>query len=235
MSASPDLVTQMIKFGNQNNGRDKVFRLVQYASKMVWWNLHKNSKGLELVEKLKSLESSLSMTRKLLRFGKSLDFLQGALKSVHLKDTTLRLTITMSKLNQACFLMFDHIIYAHNIGLINADKKKWSNISAKFWVASLILNLTRNLYDIINILQEMNADIEQNRNTSKPRNGNLTKAVMDNKPVFLDLVKNLADLVLPLTTLGKLNASPGMQGFLGFVSSVAGIVTVWDPTLKLVP
>lgn len=171
----------------------------------------------------------------MLRFGKSLDFLQGALKSVHLKDTTLRLTITMSKLNQACFLMFDHIIYAHNIGLINADKKKWSNISAKFWVASLILNLTRNLYDIINILQEMNADIEQNRNTSKPRNGNLTKAVMDNKPVFLDLVKNLADLVLPLTTLGKLNASPGMQGFLGFVSSVAGIVTVWDPTLKLVP
>ncbi|XP_033749363.1 peroxisomal membrane protein 11B-like [Pecten maximus] len=248
MSTNLDLATHIIKFGGQANGRDKLFRLIQYGSKLVWWHLHQNTRGPELVEKLKKLESSLSMTRKLLRMGKSLDFMMAALKSVHIKDTVLRLTITMSKLNQACFLLFDHIIYAHNVGLIKTDKKKWSNISARFWVFSLILNLSRNAYDLLNIIQEemkqrqekhgqqVNGDTSHSRRTSYSHNTNIVgKIIMQNKPVVLDLVKNLADLVLPLSTLGKVNASAGTQGFLGLISSAAGIATVWDTSLKLVP
>ncbi|OWF51374.1 Peroxisomal membrane protein 11B [Mizuhopecten yessoensis] len=173
-----------------------------------------------------------------------------ALKSIHIKDTVLRLTITMSKLNQACFLLFDHIIYAHNVGLISTDKKKWSNISARFWVFSLILNLARNTYDIMNIVQEemrrqqlpkkqdqqVNGDTTHSRRSSNSQNTNVVrKIVMQNKPVMLDLVKNLADLILPLNTLGKVNASAGTQGFLGLISSSIGIATVWDSSLKLVP
>lgn len=250
MSTNPDLATQIIKFGGQANGRDKLFRLIQYGSKLVWWHLHNNARGPEMVQKLKKLESSLSMTRKLLRMGKSLDFIMAALKSVHIKDTALRLTITMSKLNQACFLLFDHIIYAHNVGLINTDKKKWSEISARFWVVSLILNLARNAYDLMNIIQEelrqrqsceakhgqqVNGDSNHNRKTYSQDTNIVVKIIMQNKPVVLDLVKNLADLVLPLSTLGKVNASAGMQGFLGLISSAAGIATVWDSSLKLVP
>ncbi|XP_060074179.1 peroxisomal membrane protein 11B-like [Ylistrum balloti] len=250
MSTNQDLASQIIKFGGQTNGRDKLFRLIQYGSKLVWWHLHKNAKGPELVEKLKKLESSLSMTRKLLRFGKSLDFVKAALKSFHIKDTVLRLTITMSKINQACFLLFDHIIYAHNVGLITTDKKKWSQISARFWVVSLILNLARNVYDLVNIVQEemrqqqsqekhgqqINGDTDHSKRTSRSHNTNIVgKIVMQNKPVMLDLVKNLADLVLPLSTLGKVDASAGTQGFLGLISSAAGIASVWDSSLKLVP
>lgn len=63
----------------------------------------------------------------------------------------------------------------------------------------------------------------------------VVQCVCDNKPVFLDLVKNVSDLVLPLNTLGKVNASTGVQGSLGIISSMIGVATVWNPTLKLVP
>ncbi|KAK3098741.1 hypothetical protein FSP39_022599, partial [Pinctada imbricata] len=224
------------------------FRFVQYGSKLVWWNFQ--SRKL-LVDRLKKLESSMSMTRKLLRFGKSVDFIQAALKTMHIPDTLIRWTVTLSKLSQAIFLIFDHIIYFHNLGVINSDKKKWSNISAQFWLFSLLLNLIRNFYDIINIVQHeikvretmkkksqyANGDSYHNEKTRAPP-GNLAlvmKGMAENKPVVLDLLKNLSDLVLPLNTLEKVNASPGMQGLLGLISSGIGIVTVWNPLLKLVP
>lgn len=250
MSTSSDFITGIIKFGGQTNGRDKFFRLVQYSVKLIWWNLKNKN---DLVEKLKKLESSMSMTRKLLRMGKSLDFIQAALKSLHIKDDVIRWTVTLSKISQSMFLLFDHIIYFHNLGIIKTDKAKWSKISAQFWFFSLALNLTRNFYDITNLVKlEMSKQQKRgnemqysNGETTATYNGRQTsnagalsvvrQCVCDNKPVFLDLVKNVSDMVLPLNTLGKVNASTGVQGSLGIISSMIGVATVWNPTLKLVP
>jgi hypothetical protein len=49
--------------------------------------------------------------------GKSVDFIQAALKSLHITDNVLRWTITASKLNQAFYLIFDHLVLAGRIGL----------------------------------------------------------------------------------------------------------------------
>lgn len=251
MSSQTDLATQIIKFGAQTNGRDKLFRLIQYGSKLVTWYLQTDRGKVEFLEKLKKLETSMSMTRKLLRFGKSLDFIQGALKTIHLSDPVLRLTITMSKLCQAVFLLFDHIVFAHNLGLVKADKEKWSRYSSQFWLYSLILNLLRNLYDILSIItnearaqenlqkrsQFMNGGTDHS-SVSRKRMGNvqmLKKCCFENQPVVLDFLKNLSDLVLPLHSLGKLNVSGGVLGFLGVISSAVGVATVWSPILKLVP
>lgn len=250
MSTSSDFITGIIKFGGQTNGRDKFFRLVQYSVKLIWWNLKDKN---DLVEKLKKLESSMSMTRKLLRLGKSLDFIQAALKSLHISDDVIRWTVTLSKISQSMFLLFDHIIYFHNLGIIKTDKAKWSKISAQFWFFSLALNLTRNFYDIANLVQLEMSKQQKRGNEMQPSNGEVTasytgrrtpnvgtlsvlvQCVCDNKPVFLDLIKNTSDLVLPLNTLGKINASTGVQGFLGIISSMIGVATVWNPNLKLVP
>lgn len=183
-----------------------------------------------------------------LRFGKSLDFIQAALKTIHLSDPVLKITITMSKLSQAIFLIFDHIIFAHNLGILKADKEKWSRYSSQCWLFSLVLNLLRNMYDIMSIIsnearaqenlekrnQFMNGGTEITR---KPL-GNvqmLKKCCYENQPVVLDLVKNLSDLVLPLNSLDKIKTSQGVQGFLGVISSAIGVATIWNPILKLVP
>lgn len=187
-----------------------------------------------------------------LRFGKSLDFIQGALKTIQHPDIVVRLTVTMSKLSQAVYLIFDHITYANTVGLVSVDKKKYSDISARFWLFSLMLNLIRNFYEVRRLIlreikiQEsqvqksdyMNGDMSYKDKTKPVNYGKLVlvkKCVLNNKPEMLDLVKNLCDLVLPMSTLGHLNTSAGTQGFLGLVSSIIGIATLWDPLLKLVP
>ena len=46
-----------------------------------------------------------------------MDFIHAALNSLHISDEVLRWTITVSKLNQALYLIFDHIVLAGRIGI----------------------------------------------------------------------------------------------------------------------
>lgn len=186
-----------------------------------------------------------------MRLGKSIDFLHGAIRSLHLTDSVLRWSITLSKLNQSVYLLFDHIIWAGRVGLTAVDKDKWSSLSARFWIVTLLLSLVRDLYEIIQIFsQELNLQalkssrsqykngVSEHRQITRPAHTNaqtIMKCILENQPVFLDLVKNLCDLILPLETLGLITASPGIQGLAGTFSSLVGIVSAWNPLLRLVP
>lgn len=180
-----------------------------------------------------------------LRFGKSFDFLYGALKSMHIEDSVLRITITLSRINQALYLFFDHLLWIDRVGLYKVDRQRWSELSARFWVGTLVLNLARNSYDIWQIIlreykcyssQSRKDDLDVvNQNKKISFEKVLVKSLLENRPVMLDFIKNATDIFLPLSTLGKVNVSPGFQGVMGIVSSTVGIMTVWDPLLKLVP
>lgn len=91
-------------------------------------------------------------------------------------------------------------------------------------------------------LQHRNGERGNNRVHGLPRQKKdlatcqvLWHCCLENKALILDLIKNLADLVLPLEALEYVNASPGVQGLLGTVSSAVGVITAWDPLLRLVP
>ncbi|CAH1797467.1 unnamed protein product [Owenia fusiformis] len=244
-----DLLSAVVKFNNQTNGRDKLCRLFQYGTKCGWWSIEKLRDDPSLIKKLKDLEYHLGTFRKLLRFGKSLDILQGALKTLHLDDIALRATISLAKINQSLYLLLDHVIWLARVGLIDIDKKYWGKTSAKFWMTQIILNLTRNLYDICSAVSnelykrnkskrsrgDKNGDIEASINPAPKQTPLLLKVIGDNKPVFLDSAKNVADVWLPMSVLGHVNISPGTQGMLGVISSCIAILVTWNPTLKLVP
>lgn len=59
-----DRVAKVIRVTERTSGRDKLCRVVQYGSKFVYWVLEQESLSPELVDKLKSLESSISTARK---------------------------------------------------------------------------------------------------------------------------------------------------------------------------
>lgn len=181
-----------------------------------------------------------------LRFGKSLDLLQGALRAIELDSVILKLTLTLSKINQAAYLAVDHLIWAGKIGLAETDTKKWAKVSARFWLVTLFFNLVRNAYDIYLIilkymaLQRRRAKQIMNGQTNygpkeKEGDSTLKRTLVENKPVVIDVVKNLADVTLPLSSLGYLNTTVGFQGAMGIISSIMGILVVWDPLLKLNP
>lgn len=244
---SSDIVSSIIKFNAQTNGRDKLCRLVQYGCRLAWGRAQGRADKKELLQTLKTIESMLSMTRKLLRFGKSLDFLQGALKSIHLKDVFLRLTITLSKINQAFYLLFDHFLWFSNVGAVKLDKQYWSEVSSRFYLATLLLNLLRDLYGIWCVINEeiakhrarasssvyINGD--SNYKSVPKRQASMLEILSSNVPLVMDTIKNFFDLAIPMSTLKMANFSATQQGVFGIISSSIAVATVWNPNLKLVP
>ena len=176
-----------------------------------------------------------------------MDFIQGALKSIHLKDNVLRLTLTLSKINQACYLLFDHFLWFHNVGAVTLDKQFWSEVSSRFYLTTLILNLIRDFYEIYSTVTRELAIRHKRNSSSEYKNGDANHRTVSrhqatvlelldqHKPLLIDTVKNLFDLAIPLSTLKMLSLSPQKQGLYGIISSSLAAITVWDTKLKLVP
>ncbi|XP_077989540.1 peroxisomal membrane protein 11B-like [Glandiceps talaboti] len=255
-----DIVSAIVKLNAQTSGRDKVCRFFQYGSKFTWSSLKGLGKDEELVLKIKNLENTLSATRKLLRFGKSFDLIQETLKTIHLPDIFLRVTITLAKLNQAIYLLVDHALWAEKTGLLQLDKKYYRKLSARFWLVTLILSLARNLYEILLLVKTMFRLYKSKKSDDSGSNNNqrncyvtsggatvdsisagvlqvslVRRCLQDNPPLALDTLKNCADIFLPLSSLGYIRLSSALQGILGMISSVIGVMTVWNSDYKLRP
>ena len=163
------------------------------------------------------------------RIGKYFDMLQGALRSLSVKDTVLRILIVSARLTRVLYFLVDQVVWATRLGLYKSDPKAWSKFQAKIWSIALIFCVTRNLYDIYNLLK---ATDKKNEDP-----GIETVCWYDKfktRPeVLVDTVKNCADFFIPLNIIGVININNGIVGILGLISSLAGASTVWEPTLKL--
>ena len=168
---------------------------------------------------------------------------------MQLTDTVLQMTLTLTKLNQAGFLLVDHFIWVGKTGLRPLNTKYWAKVSSRFWIVTIVLNLLRNFYDILTIIT---TNIQPGQPKPKDKENSETQMISEAKnqsssidvmrladpqfrPVIVDTIKNGTDVFLPLSSLGYINISPGTQGLLGVVSSLMGILTIWEPQLKLVP
>ncbi|GFR12778.1 peroxisomal membrane protein 11B [Trichonephila clavata] len=235
---------KIIKFNNQSAGRDKLFRLLQYSSRFIWASLENKTSKEDLLKQLKDLEYTLSTGRKLYRFGRGVDTLYAALSSLHLRDPALRYTITFSKINMALYLLTDHIIWLGRAGLLNIDKTKWARLSYKLWLFSLVMNLSRDFYEIKQILKKLSyggsnqvlqAKMSHPPNTIISKLNLYYKILALHKDVVIDTVKNGCDICLPLSQLGYLSISPRTVGLFGVISSVAGMFPLLDSSYKLAP
>lgn len=241
---SGSVMDELVKFNSQTAGRDRLFRLFQYGSRFVWAYLEKHSHDKDTINKLKNLEYSLSTARKLFRFGRSIDTFYGALNTIHLQDSTLRYTLTLSRINMALYLMSDHILWIGRVGLLNINKNKWSRISYKLWLYYLVMNLTRDVYEIVRIINmkthgKLSTLRKGMKYTPDECSGSklwaLYNIILQHKDVTLDTIKNGCDIWLPLSQLGYANLSPGLVGLLGVISSIAGILPIVDHSCKLMP
>jgi peroxin-11B len=146
------------------------------------------------------------------------------------------------------YLLVDHYVWATKIGLTDANPKQLSRIASRFWLVALVCNLMRNIYDILNIIQNNRRGLRKGQQESvsisryseeeycsRATSRSALGAVLANKPVIIDTIKNAADLLLPLTNLGFVNTPVQVQGILGMISSVMGILSVWNANLKLKP
>ncbi|XP_023162919.1 peroxisomal membrane protein 11B [Drosophila hydei] len=236
-----------VQLNNQAAGRDKIARLIQYASRALWDSLESSNSHPALVDNFKTIEYILSTFRKLLRFGKGLDVFYASFRAIHYPDLTIRVTLTMSKISQALFLLADHLLWLARTGLTTVDPKKWSRIANKYWLFSIVMNLCRDLYEIMRVLDLHKASCSSGISRCRIPTRINTPAdfkrlalnsygiVLGHKDIFVDTVKNVCDFFIPLTALGYTSLTPRTIGILGAISSMAGLWALLEPAAKLTP
>jgi peroxin-11B len=183
-----------------------------------------------------------------LRFGKSLEVFYGSLKSIHLTDAWLAFTLTVSKVCSSIFLLTDHIIWLARSGLVkDVDTAKWTQRSNKYWVISLVMNITRDVYEINRVVASFSSyktlsqciassvvSIRSTKDVSLCF-ASLFDFIVTYKHLSIDTVKNCCDLFIPLTSMGYTKLSPRAIGLLGMISSIAGLIVILNPKCKLTP
>uniref|UniRef100_A0A087X2U6 Peroxisomal biogenesis factor 11 beta n=1 Tax=Poecilia formosa TaxID=48698 RepID=A0A087X2U6_POEFO len=230
-----------VRFNTQSQGKERVLRAAQYACMLLGYTLHKSSVATDLQRTISELEAHMSLTRKLLRLGNSVEALQAAKTTIHLSDSVLRLCLTIGHLNRAMYFACDNVVWAGKIGIISKlDQQKWNHRSFRYYLFALILNVTRDVYELCLLL-----DCEDcYRITATPavmwvwlrkRIHQIGTVLYNNPPLLLDLLKNGCDIFIPLDKLGIYQTGPGFVGTCGLLSSVLSIVTMLHPWLKLKP
>ncbi|RMB90742.1 hypothetical protein DUI87_33007 [Hirundo rustica rustica] len=189
-----------------------------------------------------------------LRLGGSAEALGGAQRSLHLPDPVLRFCLTLSHLNRALYLACDNVLWAGKSGILpGLALEKWSQRSFRYYLFALVVNLSRDAYEIRVLLERAEAARKRGKSPeNRPRLGAegrtqrlrlqlrlqlllLLRVLRENPPLLLDLLRNACDLVIPLEKLGLWRSGPGIVGFCGLASSVLSIVTILHPWLKLKP
>ncbi|XP_040909617.1 peroxisomal membrane protein 11B [Toxotes jaculatrix] len=253
-----------VRFAAQSQAKERVIRAAQYACTLLGYTLQKGGAAAELHRTISQLEAHMSLSRKLLRLGNSVEALEAAKRAIHLSDSVLRLCLTISHLNRAMYFACDNVLWAGKTGLISElDQHKWSQRSFRYYLFALILNLTRDVYEL-RLLMEAEARYRAAKSPPSPyplpddhlsppssapatvalpvvsawlrRQLHLLGTVLyGNPPLLLDLVKNGCDIFIPLDRLGIYPTGKGFVGACGLVSSVLSILTIVHPWLKLKP
>ncbi|XP_054507274.1 peroxisomal membrane protein 11B [Agelaius tricolor] len=247
-----------VRFSAQSQARERLLRAAQYACVLAGAALSRSASSSGgssgTLSRLQQLEAHLSLGRKLLRLGGSAEALGGAQRSLHLPDPVLRFCLTLSHLNRALFLACDNVLWAGKTGILpGLAMEKWSQRSFRYYLFALVVNLSRDAYEVRLLLERAEAARKRGRSPESraqlQAEGRmqhlrlqlqlqlqlLLQVLRDNPPVLLDLLRNACDLVIPLEKLGLCRSSPAIVGFCGLASSLLSIITILHPWLKLKP
>lgn len=141
-------------------------------------------------------------------------------------DPMVRITLIVAKIANALYLLADHFIWVGRVGIVRVDLEKWNKVANKYWLLTIIMSLTRDVYEIIKIMEHKRNVFDQHHVLSQIKN---------HREIIMDTIKNGCDLFIPLTALGVTKCTPGTIGLLGTISSSIGLYTIIDPLYKLSP
>ncbi|KAG8575307.1 hypothetical protein GDO81_009508 [Engystomops pustulosus] len=238
-----------VKFTNQSQGRDRLFRATQYACMLLSYILENKAGREKLVMKLKHVESNMSSGRKLFRLGNMVHAIEASKASIQLSDPVLCYCLTAANLNRILYFTCDTVLWVRSVDLVSdISKEKWRHRASQCYFYSLLFHIARDLYVIRNCMEKErqckqkgsdcgNGPTLNSDNTRLESHDSflfiLYLSLKNNPPLLLDTIKNLCDLLSPLDRLGFYKTNPGFIGICGLVSSILGIMTVANPQLKL--
>ncbi|MBN3311956.1 PX11A protein, partial [Atractosteus spatula] len=187
------------------------------------------------------------------RLGNTVSSVHAARRTLQLSDPVLRVCLAAAHLSRALYFICDNLLWARSLGFLpHLDKERWSLLASRFYLVSLLLNLARDLYQISRIMGRSARDKQVQEKISRHLGSNgdvacmvvpkldaflllLCESLRSHPPLLLDTVKNVCDLFIPMDSLCIYKTNPGVVGFCGLASSVLGILSVLQPSLKVKP
>ena len=169
----------------------------------------------------------------MLRFGKFMGSLDGALKSIHLQDSFLRTTLSLSRIADGLYLLCDNLVWLSRVGLIKLnDEDRFSVLADSYWFYATILLLAKNLYQMQLIYQnqpQRSYDCACAKDEGvREKTYNTAKQIIDfacyNRSLTLEVLKSLCDTVISANASKKARFSSFTVGFVGVVSSLIPIL-----------
>lgn len=184
------------------------------------------------------------------RLGNVVHAVQSTEQSIHATDPVPRLCLTLANLNRVVYFICDTILWVRSVGLaMGINKEKWQTWATRHYYYFLLLSLVRDLYEISLQMGRLAHDRATREKSSQNPFGYsladeetewlqsflllLFRSLKQHPPLLLDTVKNFCDILIPLNQMGIYRSNPGIIGLGGLISSVAGIITVAYPQMKL--
>lgn len=211
-------------------GRDSVFRLVQYSGRLLHSMLEERKCSIDAINRCKNVESSFSLARKFLRLFRMLEMLDKAVGSLSIPDALVRTTTSFSYINTCLYYLTDHVVWFGRTGIGEVDNSRWTKHGNKFWLISVVMNLTRLLYQFRALLTieptSLPRHLDMGVTSSHAIYHLLVRITLRNRTLILDLVKNLCDFFMIMAFLGSMPQSGKVIGVLGVLSSLITILSV---------
>ena len=159
-----DLFEKLSEIMSSGVGRDKMCRVIQYFIMGIIPTLKdKGAHYHDLAERLMKLRSQMSLTRKVIRFGKELPLVVGIRNRLRLHEKDPQRMIffrTLSDLSLILYFATDHPLYFNNIGFWKYDKKFIENcdyINNVFWLLNDLFDIACTLADMMHLQKEIKA------------------------------------------------------------------------------
>ncbi|KAM4826030.1 peroxisomal membrane protein 11A isoform 2-T2 [Thomomys bottae] len=204
----------------------------------------------KVVMKLKKLESSVSAGRKWFRLGNVVHAVQATEQSLRATHPVPRLCLTLANLNRVVYFICDTVLWARSVGLASrVSRERWQLRAARHYCCFLLLCLLRDAYEMaLQMARASDRRARRGRPSEEALGWQageeekewlqsslllLFQSLKQHPPLLLDTVKNFCDILIPLNQLGIYRSNPGIIGLGGLVSSVAGIITIVFPQMKL--
>jgi hypothetical protein len=167
-----------------------------------------------------------------MRLGRFIDYIKSVLESFHMRNKRMGTLFGLIAVCQGLYMLFDNLLLLNRFKIIHlSNPQRLQQNLYQVWLLWVSLALTRDYYEIqASFAVGQHHHYQQKQERSLIRRANIFWA---NKPLVIDTVKNLCDLYIPLSSLNIVRANTGLQGLAGTISSILGLLQLWDKSYQL--
>mmetsp|Transcript_34170 Transcript_34170/g.39841 ORF Transcript_34170/g.39841 Transcript_34170/m.39841 type:complete len:252 (+) Transcript_34170:40-795(+) len=249
MSKHLQTIEKVVKLLASTNGRDKSTRIFQYLFRFLEAFLLKFAEGnnspalKDTASRFKKIASSMSLTRKVLRFGKELSLATNLNQQIQrLQNPSQKITynkddnfwyIWLSIIRSIMgfnYMFCDHYIYFIKVGIVKKNAKLYSkleNFLNTSWLIESILNMAQNFIEMRLSRTKVEEEIKNGEYTDKEvaeMNANLQNKLQTN---YLTLFTCTLDATMAFGFLKKDCISFILLDFIGVITSLIGTHQAW--------